>query len=291
MAQKVGNNEGYFPSKKLLVRDSKRKDGKPTQDEEVRTLRRLNAHKDPHLIRLLATFTFDEKAHLIFPWANSGNLKELWKAPQLQPHRHNHSSLVVTWISSQNLGLTRALERIHYCPVETEDMDNLLVDNERAYGRHGDMKPENILWFKDERLEDKESSIGVLKIVDFGFADFRSEHSRSDVRRSLVGGFTDTYKAPEYDTNEPISPKYDIWSFGCILLQFMVWYLQGWDGVDTFSEERSDESRDSQIMTDHFFRLERVKNGALKAGVKPSVIDVSHRDTWSHQLTSRVTDV
>jgi len=175
---------------------------------------------------------------------------------------------------SQILGLARALETIHYCPVEADDMDSLLVDDARPFGRHGDMKPENILWFKDERLDNEESSIGVLKIADFGFADFHSEHSRS-IRRSLVGGFTDTYKAPEYDTNQPISPKYDIWSFGCILLQFIVWYLRGWDGVDAFSKDRSDESRDEQIMTDHFFDLKQDGKGAFNAGLKTSVITVS----------------
>lgn len=238
-------------------------------------LKRLNEQRDPHLIRLLATYTYEGRFHLIFPWAD-GNLKDLWTTPFYQPFSRHRDAKLTQWMATQILGLACALEKIHYCPVENPNVQGLPSQvQETQHGRHGDLKPENILWFKDEENAYDNTWIGVLKIADFGFADFHSKHSRSKVRRSTVSGFTDTYKAPEYDVSQWISPQYDIWSFGCILLQFVVWYLRGWQGVDDFSRARSADSRGAPIQADIFFGLEGGNVTGFRARVKDSVSKVS----------------
>ena len=86
--------------------------------------------------------------------------------------------------------------------------------------------------------------------------------------------FTGTYRAPEFDAFRSVSPQYDIWSFGCVLLQFMVWYLDGWQGVDRFTERRSREGvSDRVIFLDNFFN-NISKGGALAVQAKQSVRDV-----------------
>ncbi|KAF2823104.1 kinase-like protein, partial [Ophiobolus disseminans] len=263
------NTDVYLAVKELTAVKTSNK-----PDEEARALKRVNAKQDPHLIRLLATYTYEGRFHLIFPWAD-GNLKDLWMMPNVQFIEQNRNLGPVKWMATQILGLACALQKIHYCPIDDDNVEDLPAhDKERLYGRHGDLKPENILWFRNEEESHEDDTIGILKIADFGFADFHSKHSRSNVRRSAVGGFTDTYKAPEYDVNQRVSPQYDIWSFGCILLQFVVWYLRGWQGVDDFSKERTADSKGAMMAADIFFGLEASNMNAFRARAKLSVVEM-----------------
>jgi serine/threonine protein kinase len=242
---------------------------------EALALKRLNNKQHPHLIRLLATFTHGGRFHLIFPWADGGNLKEFWETWPPQPSSEVHALESVTWMSEQILGLSRALELIHYCQIDDANTQGLSAEElKRLHGRHGDLKPENILWFKDERTS-HETSIGVLKIGDFGFADFHTKHSRSNVRRSAVDGITPTYSAPEYDVTQRVSPQFDIWSFGCILLQFIVWYLCEWDGIEDFSIARAAEYEGFLFASDNFYSLRPTHKRSYKARIKKSVAEAS----------------
>ena len=272
---KVSKADLCFAVKELQVLKDSDKPHGADEDREAVTLKRLNEQRDPHLIRLLATYTYDSRFHLIFPWAD-GNLKDLWAMPFHQPSARLRDAELVRWMSTQILGLACALQKIHYCPIDEPNIQGLPSHaQERPHGRHGDLKPENILWFKDTEDADGMRSMGMLQIADFGFADFHTKHSRSKVRRSTVSGFTDTYKAPEYDVSQWVSPRYDIWSFGCILLQFIVWYLRGWEGVDDFSKARSADSKGAPIEADIFFGLEVGSARDFKARAKLSVVKVS----------------
>lgn len=259
-----------------------------SEEPEALALKKLNDQHDPHLIRLLATYSHGGRFHLVFPWA-AGNLRDLWmkRGPALQ--KGHRSAEPVRWISSQILGLARALEVIHYCHASTTNKEGIPGrDADSSYGRHGDLKPENILWFEESENVAPLWVHGVLKIADFGFAEFHRQQSKT-VGKSAVSGFTDTYKAPEYDTSEGISQKYDIWSFGCILMQFVVWYLHGWDGVDEFSKARADESQEA-IRADNFFQLGRIESDgkkAFKATVKPSVAKVIARNSLDSSLADK----
>lgn len=74
---------------------------------------------------------------------------------------------------------------------------------------HCDLKPENILL----RSEKKSG----IKIIDFGSSCYASEKMYSYIQSRF-------YRAPEIILGIPYSPAIDIWSLGCILLEF---YL-GW---------------------------------------------------------------
>jgi serine/threonine protein kinase len=120
----------------------------------------------------------------------------------------------------------------------------------------------------------------VLQIGDFGFADFHSKDSRSLVHRSAVNGVTETYSAPEFDVTRQVSPQFDIWSFGCILLQFVVWYMYGWQGIENFSSERTKDSRILIFPSDNFYALEVSGTSGYKGRVKSSVMEVSIHTIW-----------
>lgn len=183
-------------------------------------------------------------------------------------------------MSAQILGLAKALEIIHYCEIDKANPQDLTSDElKKLHGRHGDLKPENILWFKEDKNSPEEEIIGVLQIGDFGFADFHSKHSKSTVRRSAVNGVTETYSAPEFDVKQQVSPQYDIWSFGCILMQFVVWYVHGWKGIENFSKARSRESRILIFPSDNFYSLELGSVHGYRARAKASVVEVSCSET------------
>lgn len=107
---------------------------------------------------------------------------------------------------------------IHECPpdsgVPADEADDLAP--QRTNGRHGDIKPENILWFQPHGLNSDQSAFeGKLVISDFGLTEF---HRDDTGLVSLMNTATSpTYRAPEYDISETISQSYDIWTMGCVL--------------------------------------------------------------------------
>lgn len=255
-------------------------------EREVRNLKRFNDRRHDHLIRLLATYTHQNKFHMIFPWAD-GNLKNFWSGATSDQTCHDHG----VWLSAQILGLAKALQSIHLCPTDGLNTQGLTAEEyNKRHGRHGDLKPENILWFRYHETALQEQSQDVLQIADFGFADFHGPDSKSNVRLSKVPGFTDSYKAPEFEVGKHVSPQYDIWSFGCILTQFAMWWMWGWQGVENFSKARSKETDPiTQIGADTFYSVQYgFKNARTLVSLKDSVVEVSF-DLASlifHKLTS-----
>lgn len=198
---------------------------------EVRALKAISISDHPHLIRLLATFHWQGSNHLLFPWAE-GNLKDFWESNPTP----EHSLSTTRWMLDQSLGIADGLKHIHQSL-------NFLHDNraeEQAggtlCGRHGDIKPQNILWFRDH---DGCKGGDVLKISDLGLAEFHS----SSVERTgpYTRGGTETYGAPELkhcSPAQPLTSSYDIWSLGCVLAEVATWICMGSQGVDAFRRSR-----------------------------------------------------
>lgn len=266
----------YFAVKKLKVSDEMAKAKGRDVDREALALKRFVDVKDDkekshhHMIRLLATFTHKAHYHMILPCAE-GNLQDFWqKHPEPGDLPRNWN--LARWVSRQCLGLARALRSIHVSRVDGSNPQNLhahyLTQN---HGRHGDLKPENILFFASEGADVEHDSIGTLKISDFGFADFHRSNSLDVMSKTSIGGMTYTYRAPEFDVTRRVSPAYDIWGFGCVLLQFVVWYIRGWPGVEEFSQKRTRDSK-STIPEDSFFNFDERRQAAQS---KVSIAKVS----------------
>lgn len=232
-------------------------------DREALALKRFVDVKDDkekahhHMIRLLATFTHKNHYHMILPCAE-GNLQDYWQTHPSPGHPHRNWDLA-RWVSRQCLGLARALRSIHVSRVDGSNPQNLHPNYLRQnHGRHGDLKPENILYFGPDGADADHDPLGILKISDFGFADFHRSNSLDVMSKSAIGGMTFTYRAPEFDVTHRVSPAYDIWGFGCVLLQFVVWYIRGWSGVEEFSQKRTRDSQ-SRIPEDSFFNFDEKK--------------------------------
>ncbi|KAI1076237.1 kinase-like domain-containing protein [Whalleya microplaca] len=250
-------------------------------EDEVRVLERFSGSQNghPHLIRLLMAFQHGKQYYLIFPLAQ-GNLADLWDQKQMSPT----SLLHTRWVIGQCLGMADGLKKIHrnysWFKERNTDVNHLDVDKNR--GRHGDIKPENILCFSNPEKTDLR-----LVISDFGLTRFHSAHSVSNVPPEKVGGLSVTYRPPEFDMKSSISQAYDMWSLGCLYLEFISWFLYGNQGThenedtrDKFHKARlsDDLSYDPRSAQDKFFNIYDGK-AVLKESVKKWMADLRALDS------------
>ncbi|KAK3378013.1 kinase-like domain-containing protein [Podospora didyma] len=233
-------------------------------EKEVEVLERFSGKNagHPHLIRLLLTYRHGKSFHMLFPCAD-GNLMQFWERA---PPAVRTDGKCAQWLITQCYGLVEGLGEIHGKLVSGVDEVTGNEDEKNA-GRHGDIKPENILWF--EKTEEGDDH---LVISDFGLARFHRLRSRS---KGEMAGFSPTYKAPEGEIPGPVSPRYDMWSLGCVLLEFLTWYMLGFEAVKiTFSDNRIGDETHKVLREDKFYLLDRNddKNAKPQGRLKPSVI-------------------
>lgn len=214
---------------------------------EKYTLVALTMKRHQHLMELLATYRYKGKYHLLFPYADS-NLRQFWEGSDKPDHMR-----LCKWALEQMHGLASAVDTIHNYGFAPDPPPSLHPARLRGsshcigessswlYGRHGDLKPENILWTKGDSqtagLKTDMEKVGLLRIADFGLARFHRLESRSVVDPKTVAG-TAAYVPPEVFLERPISRAYDIWSLGCIFLEFITWLVLGAEGLFHFTSVR-----------------------------------------------------
>lgn len=260
----------YFAIKQLQKSEALKQTCANSYNREIKAYKRLNSIQHSNIVRLLATYSHQDRLHMIFPWAN-GNLYQFWEqhfpdVPRL-PRGHG----LAKWMIDQCFGLADGLRCIHKSEIDPASDELQPEDQKRTHGRHGDIKPENVLWFKNPAGTSTIDRLGNLMISDLGSTEFHGTFSKN-VQVLAAGGFTETYKSPEFDFAKQITPQSDIWSFGCVLFQFIVWYVLGWHGVEDFTEQRKKDSN-FVIPSDHFFNFYKDEN-SVKA--KASVRKVRH---------------
>lgn len=264
-------------------------------------MRRLSGDFHPHLISLLGTYQKDNIYHLIFPWAET-DLMGYWE--RFKPgNKSSEREDALFWLARQSQGITEGLREIHrYSTVSFKSLlqasfpgeeEAIIAEASKSdkeeqaprhlFGRHGDIKPENILWFPYSDNKDDKGR-GILKITDFGFAEFSSRESVDSRRRGFIA-FSPTYRAPELELdNRLVSWSYDIWTLGCVYLLFTTWWLGGWSLVKKFSQCRlkadqvsSPEWQGQRYAADTFFVITKDSDKGKRALVKPSVTKVLRR--------------
>ncbi|KAF3011316.1 hypothetical protein E8E14_003220 [Neopestalotiopsis sp. 37M] len=254
----------YFALKEIFATD------REVYKQELRALEKSFGQKqrESHLIKLLLTFKHGEKYYLLFEWAD-GNLDEFWEQNQ------KTDIMSDAWFIKQCLGIASALKRIHGLTTwqvnEREEMlaAGTAIKDNRQWGRHGDIKPHNILWF-----DSYENDPHHLVISDLGLTQFHSQLTRSDVPISRIQGCTQAYRAPEMDLGYKISQKYDIWSLGCVFLEFCLWYIFQISEVREFEGKRENEdvSDVPHFKEDKFFNI-IVESAERRSHLKPCVTE------------------
>ncbi|KAI1110387.1 kinase-like domain-containing protein [Nemania sp. NC0429] len=242
---------------------------------EVRALERLNNLQDPSITKALATFAKDGKHYIVFEWAEHGSLRDFWHK---NPDPAQLAGDVEAWLIEQCLGVAQALQLIHgYTPTQHPIAA-------APFMRHGDIKPENILVFTSRATAEIDTethgpavskvSLGKLKLADFGISKFHKSPTEEKVGSSIA--FSPTYRPPEMDiAKASIGRSADVWSLGCVFLEFATWYVQGTSGLEVFGESRirkneSVPSRRGEVMEDTFFSFEKGRTGA-KVMLNPAI--------------------
>jgi serine/threonine protein kinase len=133
--------------------------------------------------------------------------------------------------------------------------------------RHGDLKPENILHFNSV-------SDPILVIGDVGVSRFHKQDTFLRKDQTMTSATTPSYEAPEVYTSPqvPRSRKYDIWSLGCIFLEFTTWFLWNNNAVIAFREKRIAPDKNS-----YFYSNSRLD-------VHPKVIDAISSLLSDHRI-------
>jgi serine/threonine protein kinase len=231
-------------------------------NKEARALKAINKLNHAHIVKCIAAVRKGEKRYLMFPWAEGETLRDYWKNASTKEPSYES----IRQIIAQLRGIADALTHLHdyregrrrslpgnslsfTVPVvngentdtfgvpqlvkDHTDYDDDLNSSNSVSIRHGDLKPENIL-----RFTESSDGLGVLKIADMGLA---KQHmlltsDRNDKRQltSTMYG-TRPYEAPETITAEyGRSRLYDVWSMGCITLEFIIWILYGNESLTDF---------------------------------------------------------
>ncbi|RGP77017.1 kinase domain-containing [Fusarium longipes] len=247
---------------------------KQERDALIRFSHPHRGHKS--LIQLLYSYELRSKKYLIFPCAE-GDLEYHWASHRADPKSQND----LIWLLQECHGIASGLSKVHdhtSWPVSKQESGS------QNKGRHGDIKPKNILFFRDE-----ETSPGRLVVADFTLMRFHS--SNADYTRIRNVGYSRTYRPPEMDGGGGIkvSQKYDIWTLGCVFLEFITWHLLGPDSIRPTKEGcgRGFRAPDGNLREDFGTSRQRDDNTGCRDDkffnsfydiapvVKPSVLQVS----------------
>ncbi|PGH16150.1 CMGC/CDK protein kinase [Helicocarpus griseus UAMH5409] len=268
-------------------------------EKERTILTKLNAKggsRNSHLINLLGSFQKGQKYHLLFCYADA-NLMTYWEERPTPDFREN-----VLWSLQQMSGIADGLYLIHNYRVtlilatpggmRSSSEATLSVDEkENIYGRHGDIKPGNILWFKNMAIE--ENPKGILQIADLGLGRFHGRESRSGISPTNIGA-TQTYEPPECKLHRKVSRAYDIWSLGCLYLEFITWLLKGSEDINEFANLRAEQDRRIPVLSDDtFFTITDANNAEVRKAVNDWVHDLRQAKTCSqaiHDLLDLIMD-
>ena len=261
---------------------------------------KIRAKNKEHLVDVLTTFKYEKKYHLLFRLAMGGNLSDFWRTSSTAL---GHDS--ICWLAQQCHGLADGLDGIHNAKLSVREVNEVQVPrnpqpssgqsamwvgarpatpttDKEDCGRHGDIKPQNILWFKQDQ---NEFGLGTLKISDFGLTTFHTAlNTKVDKESTNV---TITYAPPEWEMEENISRPFDIWSLGCVYLEFITWALLGSEGIVEFREKRmADKDSGEKFHSDNFY-AELGDDETHHVIVKSSVTQVSSPTLWvaSPQVT------
>lgn len=193
----------------------------------------MNTLNNEHIVEFITAFrrvtSGGITCHLVYEYAEGGNLGEQWKKRLHTAIGFNDSK----WTIEQIYGLASALKVAH--DPSSARQSGL----RKTHFRHTDLKPQNILCFGD-----------TLKIGDWGSA--KQQEKITQLRMRSTSGLPGTrrYEAPEEsygrgEDGELISRDghrvrtrlYDVWAMGCVMLEFLIWLGYGKPGLEAFDEK------------------------------------------------------
>ncbi|KAI8244313.1 Serine/threonine-protein kinase nekl-2 [Colletotrichum sp. SAR 10_96] len=169
--------ENETPRLKVALKEFKYKQDFQQEFNNLDKIRDLEHAK--HITQKLDSFRQGNKNYIIFPWADGGDLVDVWENMDVE----ERSPELALWGLEQMLGLAEALQALH---DEMRDQENC---------RHGDLKPGNILHFKTR-------GYGILKVADFGISKVHVLGTLQRNDPTTTKATTPAYQAPEGDSSK-----------------------------------------------------------------------------------------
>ena len=265
-----------FAIKTLLQGD---KEGETEFRKELQHLNDFRTHNNKHLMLGLAAFQYRGEWSIIFPKAEC----------DLSKYMDDHSP-PGTWDGMQGAaeqlsGLMSALGDIH-SPVRLYAVHP--KQKEPIFGMHGDIKGDNILCFPStEGLE------MLFVLADFGLSATHREQSRSNIPNKDIPPVPG-YRPPECDIEGgTCSRLFDVWTIGCLYLDFLTWLLGGRELLEAFRKFRTTLYIKGTKL-DIFFEFKRVKGGQgyviqVKPEVRKWIERLRDRDNCSQMVQDMLT--
>ena len=196
---------------------------------------------------------------MIFHWAPA-DLSTYWKTITIPAFTKS----TISWMVRQCQGVVEGLAAMHnyrnatsYQKYNVGDSDKTDVNLETdKFGRHGDIKPQNILWFSNNT----KNANGKLVLIDFEHSVLLTSKYKSNAL-ALIGDRT--YRPPNVqDTPEHrFTQRDDIWSLGCVYLEFITWLIMGYEGIKMFQRYREERTSSRNIALDQAFYTRNVGGG------------------------------
>lgn len=216
-------------------------------DREKENLDRIQSLHHKHLIRLLGSCEKGSVNYFFFPWAAGGNLRDLWHLQGDGSRTSLWTPQTIAWALDQMLGLVDAIRILH---------DNGI--------RHGDIKPQNILHFP-EATQGSGKIGGRLVLADVGVSKFHHEATALRNEATNTRDATISYEAPEatseFRNGKPRPRRYDMWSLGCMFLEFVVWLQYEFEAVEMFRKQRMPRRGDPRTAPGNFFTQSTTDDG------------------------------
>ncbi|KAL5415622.1 hypothetical protein PMIN03_002583 [Paraphaeosphaeria minitans] len=223
----------------------------PHEGREQDYHRQMAGLNHPHLVKCLASFTLGAKYQMIYELA-SCDLEEFMRE-RSKPSKH--PELTEAWLAQQLAGVASALKVVH----NPQGMLNVPNANTLRTGYIHDIKPENILVFIYK------GKVCVLRLSDFSCAKVveivATISGKRDSYKTGSKPGTPTYRAPEISENVSSRP-YDMWSLGCVFLELLVWYLEGYKALKMFRESREGSVIPNGMIDEGFYH--KTSNGEMQ---------------------------
>lgn len=163
-----------------------------------------------------------------------------------RPKPSKHQELTDRWLAQQLAGIAGALKVVH----NPQGMLNVPNPNTTRTGYMHDIKPENILVFIYR------GKVCILRLSDFSCAKVveivATISGKRDSYKTGSKPGTPTYRAPEILENASSRP-YDMWSLGCVYLELLVWYLEGYKALEMFRESREGSVSPHGVVDEGFY--------------------------------------
>ncbi|KAL6413099.1 protein kinase [Ilyonectria robusta] len=165
----------------------------------------------PHLIGVFATFKTSDRAYMLFDHPDKGNLYDIWAESPASPHL---DSTLVKEVLVQMRGLSDAIVAGHDIGID-----------------FGVLTPKRIFSFPNG------TRVGKLKMLTTNFVTSSGRGSTQPLYLR--------HEAPEVaGSREDSSGDKDIWAMGCIILQWVIYLLYGYEELRSFAKSLCD--RDSK---------------------------------------------